>query len=64
MKVFVFVQPEGVCFQNSKVLDGLCRANEDCVEGETVVAGNGRKPNKLLGGIIVKFWIEMDLPLI
>ena len=32
-------------------MDGLCRVNEDCVEGETVVAGNGRKPNKLLGGI-------------
>ena len=54
MKVFVFVQPYGVCFQSTKVLDGLCRVNEDCVEGESVVAGNGRKPNKLLGGITVK----------
>ncbi|XP_067102117.1 purinergic receptor P2X, ligand-gated ion channel, 8 [Osmerus mordax] len=29
------------CAESFKVLDGLCRANEDCVKGETVVAGNG-----------------------
>ncbi|XP_028275657.1 P2X purinoceptor 5-like [Parambassis ranga] len=34
-------QKLGYCAESSKVLDGLCRGDEDCEEGKLVVAGHG-----------------------
>uniref|UniRef100_A0AAR2JNE0 P2X purinoceptor n=1 Tax=Pygocentrus nattereri TaxID=42514 RepID=A0AAR2JNE0_PYGNA len=38
----------GYCAESFKVLDGRCRENGDCPEGEAVVAGNGVKTGRCL----------------
>ncbi|KAG7471283.1 hypothetical protein MATL_G00122800 [Megalops atlanticus] len=41
-------QKLGYCAESFRVLDGLCRENSDCTEGETVVAGHGIKSGRCL----------------
>ncbi|KAL7831643.1 hypothetical protein AOLI_G00291910 [Acnodon oligacanthus] len=38
----------GYCAESFKVLDGRCRENGDCPEGEAVIAGNGVKTGRCL----------------
>ncbi|XP_077597187.1 P2X purinoceptor 5 isoform X2 [Stigmatopora nigra] len=33
----------GFCAESSKIPDGQCLSDEDCIEGETVIAGHGMK---------------------
>ncbi|XP_041657681.1 P2X purinoceptor 5-like isoform X2 [Cheilinus undulatus] len=41
-------QKLGYCAESPKVLDGLCKKDEDCEEGKMVVAGNGIKSGRCL----------------
>ncbi|XP_017346550.1 purinergic receptor P2X, ligand-gated ion channel, 8 isoform X1 [Ictalurus punctatus] len=41
-------QKLGYCAESVKVLDGQCRGNEDCTEGDTVIAGHGIKTGRCL----------------
>ncbi|KAJ8275780.1 hypothetical protein COCON_G00075320 [Conger conger] len=38
----------GYCAESTRVLDGHCRQNEDCTEGEAVISGNGIKSGRCL----------------
>ncbi|XP_047676861.1 purinergic receptor P2X, ligand-gated ion channel, 8 [Tachysurus fulvidraco] len=41
-------QKLGYCAESNKVPDGQCQRNEDCPEGETVIAGHGIKTGRCL----------------
>ncbi|XP_058269720.1 purinergic receptor P2X, ligand-gated ion channel, 8 isoform X2 [Hemibagrus wyckioides] len=41
-------QKLGYCAESVKVLDGHCQGNEDCPEGDTVIAGHGIKTGRCL----------------
>ncbi|KAM9468904.1 purinergic receptor P2X, ligand-gated ion channel, 8 isoform 2-T3 [Clarias gariepinus] len=41
-------QKLGYCAESIKVLDGHCQENEDCLKGDTVIAGHGIKTGRCL----------------
>ncbi|XP_022074071.1 P2X purinoceptor 5-like [Acanthochromis polyacanthus] len=60
-------QKLGYCPESSKVLGGHCRDDDDCTEGETVVAGNGimsgrclRKDENSTGSCEIYAWCPIE----